>query len=132
MADLITPIIIAIFGGAMLIVIFGFYLLSRMGRKPAFEEEDYYKRERKRRQKVPNSPDDDFYRPKSRGNEISRPWGVWTKAIVALVIMSLLAALIAAIYGFPEGLLLFLVLPIIIRFIRSRKDTRQQTPTDGT
>ena len=127
MIGLITPIILLIFGGAIFLVVWGFYLLDRRISRPRYENEDYYRYWRRKSEKekhgprpvYPDGPTFDGERPgnQARFFRIGR-----REKVIALVVVgvTLVGIGIAIVYNYPEALLLIFTLPIILRFIRSR------------
>jgi hypothetical protein len=123
MTDLITPVIIGGFGAAMLLVVFGFILILHRTGKPRFESQDYYKSYR--------SPDR-FSQPRStyRGEVTPQDRREQRTIIAVIVILALVAIIITAVFEEPEGLLIIFLLPIIVRYIRTRNQSRKREPQD--
>jgi hypothetical protein len=115
MADLITPVVIATFGGAMALVVMGFLLVRQRSGKPRFESQDYYKTYRR-----PDRNTQPQYRPGQTPQDQKQQ-----RAILIAVIVLIGASIALAIYEPLYGLLLLFLLPIIVRFMRARSETRR-------
>ncbi len=124
MTDLITPIVVSVFGGVMLVVILGFYLLMRRGRRLPFEPEDSFQRDG--RERIPYPSNDPFQRRRS----LTPKGRLQRNILIAVILLTLLIGAVAATFGIIQGLILFFTLPLIIRFVRSRRDARRQTAAD--
>jgi len=116
MADLITPVILASFGGVVVLVILGFLLVRQRAGKPRFESQDYYKKYQ-RPDRFSQSP----FRPREQNPRTKREQQAILIVVIALVAMSIGLA----IYEPIEGLLLLFLLPIVVRFVRARYETRR-------
>jgi hypothetical protein len=116
MADLITPVILASFGGVAVLVFLGFLLLRQRSGKPRFESQDYYKKYQR---------PDRFSQSPFRGRE-QNPRAKREQQAILIVVIALVAMSIGlAIYEPIEGLLLLFLLPIVVRFVRARYETRR-------
>jgi len=115
MADLITPVVVATFGGAMALVVMGFLLVRQRSGKPRFESQDYYKTYRR-----PDRSTQPQYRPGQTPQDQKQQ-----RAILIAVIVLIGASIALAIYEPLYGLLLLFLLPIIVRFMRARSETRR-------
>jgi len=117
MADLITPVIVTTFAGATVLVILGFLLVRQRSGRPRFESQDYYKSYR-RPDRASQSPFKQEKNPQDRNQ----------RRIIGIVIIAVIVTAIAIsiLYNDPfEGLLIFILLPVIVRFIRARNETRR-------
>jgi hypothetical protein len=116
MADLITPVIVVGFSATTVLVVLGFLLVRQRSGRPRFESQDYYK-SYKRPERRSTSP---FRQEKNvPDRNQNRLVGL---AVVALVVI---AIAVAVLYDLFDGLLIFIFLPVIIRFIRTRSETRR-------
>jgi Flp pilus assembly protein TadB len=125
MSDLITPIIVGSFGAAMLLVIYGFILVRQRSGRPRFESQDYYKSYR--------TPDRFSQKPRSpfREDAPSQQEQKEQRTIIAIIIgLAVGAIAIAAIFDYFEVLLIIFLLPVIIRYVRTRNQTRRREPQD--
>ncbi|MGI0091645.1 MAG: hypothetical protein ACREBS_08050 [Nitrososphaerales archaeon] len=115
MSDLITPVIVAIFGTATILVVMGFFLVRRRESRPRFETQDYYKTY-KRNDEYSGVGSPFRQNPPSRDRNEQR--------IVAGVVIgiSVAAIIVSTVFGAVEGLLLFISLPVIMRFVRTRRE----------
>jgi len=116
MTDLITPIILTTFGGVVVLVILGFLLVRQRTDKPRFESQDYYKKYQR-----PDRFSQGSYRPKDQDPRVKAEQRAILLVVVGLVGMSIALA----IYQPIEGLLLLFLLPIVVRFVRARYETRR-------
>jgi hypothetical protein len=116
MTDLITPVIITTFGGVVVLVVLGFFLVRQRTGKPRFESQDYYKKYQ-RPDRFSRAP----FRPRDQDPRAKREQRAILLVVVALVSMSIALA----IYEPIEGLLLLFLLPIVVRFVRARYETRR-------
>ncbi len=125
MLDLITPVLISLFGGVMAVVIFGFYLIRRAGSRPKFETQDYYQTYRAR-EKYPYGGNP-FKRTQVPGERNDQ------KMLAAIIIgMAVVAMVISALLDNFEILLIIFMLPIIVRFVRARREeSKRRTTNDG-
>ena len=116
MTDLITPVILASFSGVVVLVFLGFLLIRQRTGRPRFESQDYYKKYQRpdRFSRGPFSQRDQNPRVKEEQRAI-------LAVLIAFVAMSIALAIYEPIYG----LLLLFVLPIIVRFVRARYETRR-------
>jgi len=116
MGDLITPVIVTTFAGVTVLVILGFLLVRQRSGRPRFESQDYYKSYRKPERTTSTFRPDRTPQDRNQNRLIG--------AVIAAVVV--LAIAISFYYRDPfEGLLIFILLPIIVRFIRARKETRR-------
>ncbi len=115
MADLITPVILASFGGAVILVVLGFLLLRQRSGKPSFESQDYYKTYRR---------PDRFSQPQYRQGQSPQEQKQQRTILIAVIVL-IGASIALAIYEPLYGLLLLFLLPIIVRFMRARSETRR-------
>lgn len=133
MTDLITPIIIATFGGGMAVIIFGFFLLMRRDQRPDYENVDYAQRyaprqEARSRYSYRSSAAPGTYRrdedleAAERENR-SRQLRMRNLMIVILVVGIVAVAVSGFFFTEAALALLFLIffLPIILQFIRLRR-----------
>jgi hypothetical protein len=116
MGDLITPVIVITFAGVTTLVILGFLLVRQRSGRPRFESQDYYKSYRKPERTTTTFRSDRAPPDRNQNRLIG--------AVIAAVVV--LAISISIYYRDPfEGLLIFILLPIIVRFIRARNETRR-------
>ena len=115
MTDLITPIIVSTFGGVMALIIFGFYLLIRSGSKQKFETRDYYETYRSRAG-YPRGGNP-FKKTQTPSEKIEQR--TLTVIVIGLVILAIAVSIFLDIF---EGLLIIIMLPVIIRFVRARRE----------
>jgi hypothetical protein len=115
MADLITPVIIATFGGAMALVVMGFLLVRQRSGKPRFESQDYYKSYRR---------PDRFSQPQYKPGQSPQDQKQQRSILIAVVVL-IGVSIALAVYEPLYGLLLLFLLPIIVRFMRARSETRR-------
>jgi hypothetical protein len=118
MTDLITPVIFISFGGVVLLVVLGFYMVMQRTGRPRFESQDYYKKYQR---------PDSFSRSPFRGQTREQdPRVKQEQRAILLVVIALVAMSVGiAIYDPLEGLLLLFLLPIFVRIVRSRYETRR-------
>jgi hypothetical protein len=118
MADLIAPVIISSFAGVAVLVILGFFLVRQRSGRPRFESQDYYK-SYKRPERSSTSPFKQQERTPQERNQ-NRIIGI---VIIALVVTAITVSIL---YDDPfEGILIFILLPVIVRFLRARNETRR-------
>jgi hypothetical protein len=115
LADLITPVLISIFAGVMVVVGFAFYLIRRASR-PSFEKGDYYESNRGR-EKYPYGGNP-FKRPETPPEMKNQ------RVLIAIIAgLALFAVLISYLLdNIFEGLLVIFMLPVIVRFVRARQE----------
>lgn len=121
MVDLITPVIFASFGGVVALVVLGFLLVLQRTGRPRFESQDYYKKYQRPvadRFSSSQSP----FRQREQDPRIKREQRAILIAVTALVVMSIALAIF---FDPLEGLLLLFLLPIVVRFVRARYETRR-------
>jgi len=119
MADLITPVILASFGGVVVLVVLGFLLARQRTGRPRFESQDYYKKyQRPDRFSSSQSP----FRQRDQNPRVKQEQRAILIAVTALVVMSIALAIF---FDPLEGLLLLFLLPIVVRFVRARYETRR-------
>jgi hypothetical protein len=116
MSNLITPVILASFGGVVVLMFLGFFLLRQRSGKPRFESQDYYKKYQ-RPDRFSQTP----FRNREQNPRVKREQRAIIIVSVVLVAMSIALAIVEPI----EGLLLLFLLPIIVRFVRARYETRK-------
>jgi hypothetical protein len=116
MTDLITPVILASFSGVVVLVFMGFLLLRQRSGRPRFESQDYYKKYQ-RPDRFSSGP----FRGKEQTAAAKREQQAILIVVVALVAMSISLAIYEPLYG----LLLLFILPIVVRFVRARYETRR-------
>jgi hypothetical protein len=117
MADLITPVIILSFTGTAVLVVLGFLLVRQRSGRPRFESQDYYKSYQRPERRSGNPFKQDKNAPDRNQNRI-----------IGLVVLALVvtAVAVAILYNDPfEGLLIFVLLPVIVRFLRTRNEARR-------
>ena len=118
MADLIAPVIISSFAGVAVLVILGFFLVRQRSGRPRFESQDYYK-SYKRPERSSTNPFKQQERTPQERNQ-NRIIGI---VIIALVVTAITVSIL---YDDPfEGILIFILLPVIVRFLRARNETRR-------
>lgn len=114
MTDLITPLLISLFGGVMAIAVFAFFLLMKSENKPRFETRDYYETYRDgngfpRR----GNPFKSAQSPAERNEQ---------RTLAAIIIgLVVIAVAVSVLFDVFEGLLIIFLLPVIVRFVRTRK-----------
>ncbi len=119
MADLIAPVIISSFAGVAVLVVLGFLLVRQRSGRPRFESQDYYK-SYKRPERSSSSP---FRQQQERTPQERNQNRVIGVVIIALVVTAIAVSIL---YNDPfEGLLIFILLPVIVRFLRARNETRR-------
>jgi hypothetical protein len=135
LTDLITPVIIATFGAAMLVVILGFFLLMHRGSgRPQYERSEFSQRyapkQETRFRYSPNRSSvgqgtyrrDEDLEAAERANRARQ-----MRARNLMIIVMIIGIAVIAISGilYPDGALglLFVIffLPVILQFIRLRK-----------
>ena len=120
MADLIAPVIISSFAGVAVLVILGFLLVRQRSGRPRFESQDFYKSYRRPERSSSSSP---FRQQQERTPQERNQNRIIGVVIIALVITAIAVAIL---YNDPfEGLLIFVLLPVIVRFLRARNETRR-------
>src|SRR5437899_9123175 len=105
----------------MVVIILGFYLLLKRGKRLQFETEDFFQRDR-RRERTPY-PSDGKFREKrnpSPNETLQR------NVLIAIILAIFLIGAVAVIFGIYEILLLIFMLPLIIRVVRSRRDAKRE------
>src|ERR1700722_7369789 len=108
MADLITPVIVATFGGTMVLIVLGFLLVRQRSGRPRFESQDYYKTYRR---------PDRFSQTQSQSRQGQTIQDRKEQRAVLIAVVVFVAASVALAWYEPiEGLLLLFLLPIIVRF----------------
>lgn len=117
MTDLITPVILASFSGVVVLVFLGFLLVRQRTGKPRFESQDYYKKYQQRPDRFSRGP----YSQRDQNPRIKEEQRAILVVVIAFVAMSIALAIYEPIYG----LLLLFVLPIAVRFVRGRYETRR-------
>lgn len=115
MTDMITPVILASFGGVVALVFLGFLLVMQRTGKPRFESQDYYKKYQRR--DTVQGP----FKSREQNLRVKQEQRAILLAVIALVAVSIALA----IYEPIEGLLLLFLLPIVVRFVRARYETRR-------
>ncbi|MDG6997584.1 MAG: hypothetical protein JRN15_00550 [Nitrososphaerota archaeon] len=119
MTDLITPMILSIFGGVMAIISFGFYLFMKSSSKPRFETQDYYETYRGRGS-YPRGRNP-FKKTQTPAERIEQR--NLTIIVVGLVILAIAVSVALDIF---EGLLIIIMLPVIVRFVRARNEENKR------
>ena len=117
MADLITPVIVLSFTGTAVLVILGFLLVRQRSGRPRFESQDYYKSYQRPDRRSGNPFKQEKNSPEKNQNRL-----------IGLVVLALVvtAIAVAILYNDPfEGILIFILLPVIVRFLRTRNETRR-------
>ncbi len=122
MTDLITPVILTSFGGVVVLVVLGFLLVRQRTGKPRFESQDYYKKYQ-RTDRFSQGP----FRQKDQNPKVKEEQRAILIAVIALIAMSISLAFYDPIYG----LLLLFLLPIVVRFVRARYETRRAPRDDN-
>lgn len=112
---MITPVILASFGGVVALVFLGFLLVMQRTGKPRFESQDYYKKYQRR--DTVQGP----FKSREQNLRVKQEQRAILLAVIALVAVSIALA----IYEPIEGLLLLFLLPIVVRFVRARYETRR-------
>jgi Flp pilus assembly protein TadB len=118
MANLITPVILASFGGVVVLVVLGFMLARQRTGRPRFESQDYYKKYQRPERFSDNNP----FRQRDQNARVKREQRAILLAVSGLVILSIA---LAVFFDPLEGLLLLFLLPIVVRFVRARYETRR-------
>ena len=122
MADLITPVIIGIFGIVAVLVVLAFLLVRQQGGKPRFETKDYYKSYKR------NEGYSRGGNPFKQGPVVQDPDE--QRAITAAIIgIAVIAILVSIFFDIFEGLLVIFLLPIVVRFIRMRNEANSRRNT---
>ena len=122
--DLITPVILGIFSAIVALFVMGFALIKQRTAHPRFETQDYYKTYKGR--------SDYFNRGNPFKNRQNTPGRNDQRMLVAVVIGgAVLAMIIAAVFDFFGGLLIIFLLPVIIRFIQTRKEASSRRNAQG-
>jgi Flp pilus assembly protein TadB len=117
MDDLITLVILASFSGVVVLVVLGFFLVRQRSGRSRFESQDYYKSYQRQDRFSQGSP----FRQREQNPRVKAE-----QQAILLVVVALVATSIAlAIYDPIEGLLLLFLLPIVVRVVRSRYETRR-------
>ncbi|MCL4517574.1 MAG: hypothetical protein M1587_00065 [Thaumarchaeota archaeon] len=113
MSDLITPVIFSIFGGVMLVAVFGFYLFMKSSSKPRFETRDYYETYRGGYRRGGNP----FKKPQTPAERVEQ-------RNIAIIVagLVLLAIAVSVLFDVFEGLLIIIMLPVVVRFLRARRE----------
>jgi hypothetical protein len=117
-SDLITPVILSSFGGVVVLVVLGFLLARQRTGQSRFESQDYYKKYQKPADRFSQSP----FRQRDQNPRVKQEQRAILIAVVVLVVMSIALAIF---FDPLEGLLLLFLLPIVVRFVRARYETRR-------
>lgn len=122
--DLITPVILGVFSAIVALFVMGFALIKQRTAHPRFETQDYYKTYKGR---------SDYFKT---GNPFKNKQNVQGRSdqrlMIAVVVGgAVLAMIIAAVFDFFGGLLIIFMLPVIIRFIQTRKEASSRRNTQG-
>jgi hypothetical protein len=116
LTDLITPVILSSFGGVVVLIVLGFLLVRQRTGNPRFESQDYYKRYQKT-DRYSQSP----FRQGAQNPRVKEEQRAVLVVVIALVAMSIALAIYDPLYG----LLFLFLLPILVRVVRSRYETRR-------
>ncbi|HYB03425.1 MAG TPA: hypothetical protein VED17_03110 [Nitrososphaerales archaeon] len=116
LADLITATILASFSAVVVLVVLGFLLVRQRVGKPRFESQDYYKKYQ-RPDRFSQSP----FKSREQDPRAKREQQMILTAVIALVAFSIALAIYEPLYG----LLLLFLLPLVVRLVRSRYETRR-------
>jgi len=118
LSDLITPVILSSFGGVVVLVVLAFLLARQRTGRPRFESQDYYKKYQ-RPERFSQNP---FRGQRDQNPRVKSEQRAILIAVVSLVVMSIALAIF---FDPLEGLLLLFLLPIVVRFVRARYETRR-------
>jgi Flp pilus assembly protein TadB len=133
MTDLITPVILGTFGAAILVVIFGFYILMhRTPQRPQYEKSDFSQRyaakqDTRYRYRTSAAGQGTYRRDEDleaaeRANRAKQMRA--RNLMIAVLVVGIIVIAISGIL-FPDGALglLFLIffLPLVLQFIRLRR-----------
>jgi Flp pilus assembly protein TadB len=116
LADLITAVILLSFSAVVVLVVLGFLLVKQRAGKPRFESQDYYKKYQ-RPDRFSQSP----FRSREQDPRVKREQQMILTSVIALVAFSIALAIYEPLYG----LLLLFLLPLVVRVVRSRYETRR-------
>ena len=124
MLDLITPVILGIFAAIVALFVMGFALIKQRTAHPRFETQDYYKSYKSRSDYFQSGNPFKNSRTAAQRND--------QRLMAALVIGgAVFAMIIAAIFDLFEGLLIIFMLPVILRFIQTRKEANSRRNAQG-
>jgi hypothetical protein len=127
MSDLITPVIIGIFGIFAVLTVMGFVIIRQRNGKPRFETQDYYKSYKR---------SDNYSRGGNpfRQGSFMQTRGEQRTITLAIIAVAVIAFAVSIFYDVFGGLLVIFLLPVIVRFIRSRNEenSRRNAAQDGT
>jgi Flp pilus assembly protein TadB len=128
MSDLITPVIFVVFGAAMILVVLGFFLTRERETRSRFEARDYYETYKR---KAPTYSGGGYpFRETAVTQQARNDQRTMVLIVVGTVV---LAVAIAIIFGPFDGLLVFFLIPVIVGFVRTRRETssRRNAAQDG-
>jgi Flp pilus assembly protein TadB len=100
----------------VVLVFLGFLLVRQRVGKPRFESQDYYKKYQ-RPDRFSQSP----FKSRDQDPRAKREQQMILTAVIALVAFSIALAIYEPLYG----LLLLFLLPLVVRVVRSRYETRR-------
>lgn len=139
MVDAITLVIGSAFGGLLLLVIIGFYLMQHRNRNvtgssSAYENRDYYTQYGPKKQEQPKYGYQSSRRPFRTDAEIeenARRVRTNARAIMLVIIVLALAAILVAGYFYPDNLILLIFLiPVAISYFRTRRNRNKNRGQD--
>lgn len=126
MADMITLVIVGIFGLLALLLVMGFYVIQQRNGGSRFERHDYYK-SYKSSGEYARGGNPFKAGPMAQSQKEQR---MITLAIAGVAILALLVSIFFDVF---EGLLIIFLLPVVVRFIRARNEanSRRNASPDG-
>lgn len=122
--DLITPVIVGIFAAVVALFVMGFFLIKQNTRRPRFETQDYYKSYKSR---------SDYFHSGNpfKGGRVTQQ-RTEQRTMAAIVIGGAVVAIaVATLFDLFEGLLIIFMLPVIVRFIQTRKEANSRRNAQG-
>ena len=127
MSDMITLVVVGIFGLLAALLVTGFMVIQQRNGGSRFERHDYYK-------SYKNSGDYSHSgNPFKAGpmTQAQKEQRMITYAVIGVAIVSFVVSI--AFDDIFEGLLIIFLLPIVVRFIRARKEanSRRNESPDG-